>query len=165
MTTASFENAREYIQLADHILTRTYGVIKDPKLLLAVVENTVLALECWIAAASLERPKSIRQARKENHAENRAANATTADFDLLMHAFKKNVAKKCSITLKELKFITDLCALVEDHKKSEVEFARKDAYVICRNGYDVSIVSYELAHAWLVKAKQIGGKIEMGRLK
>src|SRR3989338_261446 len=40
----SRERARRNIQLADHMLTQTYPLVKDPKLLLAVIENIFLAL-------------------------------------------------------------------------------------------------------------------------
>jgi hypothetical protein len=38
------EVAKKKLQLADHILTMTYPIVNDSKLLLAVVENMFLAL-------------------------------------------------------------------------------------------------------------------------
>ena len=42
--------ANKKLQLADHILTMTYPIVKDPKLLLSVVENLFLAFSYGIGS-------------------------------------------------------------------------------------------------------------------
>ncbi|MBI4738008.1 hypothetical protein HY772_00295 [Candidatus Woesearchaeota archaeon] len=157
---ALYTNAREYIQVADHILARTYMVVKDQKLLFAAVENIFLGLECWMAAAITDASRLKRKTKKEI-----STDKTTANFEKLMRAFKAQAAKKYTVTAKELQFIMDMHTLIEDHKKSDVEFARKDAYVICKPGYDATIVSYDVANMWLAQARKIGNKIELMKLK
>ena len=56
--------ARKKIQIADHMLTMTYPMIKDPKLLLAVMENIFLALTNSIAASLLNEIKALTNTRE-----------------------------------------------------------------------------------------------------
>ena len=48
---AAGEAARHRLSVADHLLTQTYPLVKDPKLLLAVLQNLVEAVDAGVTSA------------------------------------------------------------------------------------------------------------------
>lgn len=128
------------LQLADHILTMTYPIVKDSKLLLAVVENLFLSLTNAMGAIlHYERTFKRVPPFQDNF---------TSKYSL----FREYVIKK-DIDNEYLRLIRDTKDILVKHKKSPVEFARKDRFVICNEDYKIRTVSVDELKAYISKAK------------
>ncbi len=123
------DKAVKNLKIADHILTQTYPSLKDPKLLLAVVENLFLAINNALTALLHHEEYHGRVPHFRD------------EFDSKLNLFKLKVATQHHITSDVVSFIHDLKAKVSAHKKSPVEFARKNQFVICSDTYQTHIIS------------------------
>lgn len=123
------DKAARNLKIADHILTQTYPSLNDPKLLLAVLENLFLAMTNALTALL-------------HHEEYQGKIPKFSDeFDSKLNLFKLKVAKQHQITPDVAGFLQDLKAKVSAHKKSPVEFGRKDQFVMCSDTYQTQVIS------------------------
>lgn len=123
------DKALRNIKIADHMLTQTYPSVKDPKLLLSVLENIFLSLTNAMAAIlHYERMYKRIPAFDEN-------------FDSKFNTLKLKVAHRYKINKDYLNLISTIKNTIVAHKKSPVEFSRKDVFVICSDSYDMKTVS------------------------
>src|SRR3989338_5812338 len=102
--------ARKRVQVADHMLTMTYPLVKDPKLLLAVMENIFLALTNSIGALlHYERIYKRVPPFQDTFA---------SKFNL----FQNKCSQRYSIDNEHLMMIQEIKDMILQHKKSPVEF-------------------------------------------
>jgi hypothetical protein len=123
------EKALKYINTADHILTQTYPMVNEPKILLSVINNLKKAVECTVEyILSHER---IHKRIPPYH----------NNYDSKMNAFKHRITDRYHINIKYITLIEELRDITEKHKKSPVEFSRKEEFVICSEGYKLRKIS------------------------
>jgi hypothetical protein len=133
--------AVEKLQLADHMLFTTYPLMKDPKLLLAILENVNIALEYTVAAAlHYERFHKRLPAFQET---------SEARHEM----FVKSLVPRLNLSQNYVKLISDVKNLLSAHKKSPVAFSKKDKYVILSHKYEVSSVDVGLVKKYVFEAK------------
>ncbi len=135
------EKAKKKIHLADHILTVTYPLVKDTKLLLAVIENIFLAYTNAISSLLyFERLLKKIPPFQENF---------ESKFMMFKETciFKYNVNKSCIADIQDLKNI------IMAHRRSPVEFTRKDRFVICSDNYKLKTISIDELKKQIDKAK------------
>lgn len=133
--------AKKYIKIADHILTITYPLINDPKLLLAVMENIFLALAKTLGALLyFERLHKRIPPFHDN-------------FESKFNMFKLNVANKFNFSKDYIHMLEDMKNIIVQHKKSPVEFVRKDVFVICSDNYNMKTLSIKEMKKYVAKAK------------
>ncbi len=106
---------RQYYKAADHLLNVTYPLIRDPKLLPAIVLNLTQSIEEALAILVAEE-NSIQ--RKLNILRNR----------------------KVVNSLDEESIIS-IISLAEFHKKSSVEFSRGERFISCDTKYNLKVLS------------------------
>ena len=133
--------ARKKLQLADHILTMTYPIVKDPHLLLSSVENLFLAFSYGMGSV-LYYESTFK--RIPPFSDNFASK-----FEL----FRDKCAKRYNIPEEQLKIIKDLGEIIVAHKKSQVEFSRKENFVICMDDYRMRAISLNEVKSYIEKAK------------
>ena len=134
--------SRKNMQVADHMLTMTYPLVKDPKLLLAVMENIFLALTNSIGALlHYERIYKRVPPFQDTFA---------SKFNL----FQNKCSQRYSIDNEHLMMIQEIKDMILQHKKSPVEFTRGDSFVICSEDYRMKIVSVERMKEYILKSKQ-----------
>lgn len=134
------EVAKKKLQLADHILTMTYPIVNDSKLLLAVVENLFLALTNAIGSVLYyERLFKRIPPFQDNF---------SSKFNLF-----REYAEKKKLNGGYLRMIQNLKDIILKHKKSPVEFARKEQFVICNGNYRTRIISVNELKDYIAKAK------------
>ena len=123
--------AQEKLKLADHMLTQTYPLIKDPKLLVAVMENVFLALTNAMASVLYyERTfKSIPP--------------FVDNFENKFRLFKEKCTPKYDLSKKYSDAIAEVKEAVLAHRKSPIEFARKENFVICSDNYKLKTITIE----------------------
>ena len=135
------EKAFEKLKVADHMLFTTYPLMKDPKLLLAVVENVNACLEYTIAALLHYELAHKRVPSFQETSQSR------------LELFESNVAPRLRLNNNYGKLIREVKSLLSAHKKSPVAFAKKDKYVILSPKYDVTAVDVNIVKRHVFEAK------------
>ncbi|MBL7054443.1 hypothetical protein ISS05_01655 [Candidatus Woesearchaeota archaeon] len=134
------EIAKKKLQLADHILTMTYPIVNDGRLLLAVMENIFLALTN--AMGSVLYYERLFKRVPPFH----------DNFSSKFNLFKEYAEKK-KVNEEYLKLIQNTKSIIVKHKTSPVEFARKDQFVICNGSYKTHTISVNELKDYIAKAK------------
>jgi len=134
------EMAKKKLQLADHILTMTYPIVNDGKLLLAVTENIFLALTSAIGSV-LYYERLFKKVPPFHD-----------NFSSKFNLFKE-YAEKENINEEYLRLIQNMKDIIVKHKKSPVEFVRNDQFVICNGSYRTHTISVNELKDYIAKAK------------
>lgn len=133
--------ARKKIQIADHMLTMTYPMVKDPKLLLAVMENIFLALTNSIGSL-LHYERIYKRVPPFQDT-----------FVSKFNVFKQKCARRFSIDEELILMVQEIKDIILQHKKSPVEFTRNDSFVICSDDYKMKTISLEKMKNYILKSK------------
>ncbi|MFC1727870.1 hypothetical protein ACFLZ7_00190 [Nanoarchaeota archaeon] len=140
--------AKKYLRTADHILTMTYPLVNDPKLLLAVMDNIFLALTNSLSAILyFERYQRLIPPFHDN-------------FESKFNIFKLKVADKYKLDREYLQCIQEVKEIIANHKKSPVEFSRKDVFVICSDKYQMQTVSINQVKSYISRTKNFIQEVE-----
>ena len=123
--------AHEKLKLADHMLTQTYPLVKDPKLLVAVMENIFLALTNAMASV-LYYERTFKNIPP-----------FVDNFENKFKLFREKCAPKHSLGKEYSEIITEVKEAVIAHRKSPIEFARKENFVICSDNYKLKTITIE----------------------
>ena len=135
------EHARKRLQVADHMLTMTYPMVKDPKLLLAVMENIFLALTNSIGAL-LHYERMYKRVPPFQDT-----------FVSKFSVFKQKCAQSYRIDPDYVSMVQEIKEIILQHKKSPVEFTRNDAFVICSEDYKMKTISLDKMKIYILKSK------------
>ena len=135
------KKARKNLHVADYMLTQTYPLVKDTKLLLAVMENLFLAMSNTMDSLLFyEREmKSIPPFHNS--------------FESRFNTFKLKLVGKYGIDKEYLNLIHDIKSLISSHKSSPVEFIRQDKFVICSEEYDLKSISVEQMRSFIQRSR------------
>lgn len=134
-------SAQKKLTTADHMLTQTYPLLKDPKLLLGVWKNITESVKEGILAFLLYEASMKR------------INKIPETFRAQLTLFQRELVPKYGLPESLMLFIFELEELIAEHKTSPVEFARKNQYVICDGEYNLKKLTPELLKKQLTKAK------------
>ena len=135
------EKAKQYLDNADHILSTTYPLVKEPKLLVAVMDNIYLSLLNAVnASLNFERA-------------NKRIKPFHDSFENKLDIFEKEILKKYNLNPEYIKLIKNINSLLENHKKSTMEFPRKDVFVICTNDYKIKTLSMQEMKSVVLETK------------
>ena len=129
------------IHIADHMLTMTYPMIKDPKLLLAVMENIFLALTNSIGALLYYERTYKRVPPFQD------------TFVSKFNVFKEKCAVRYGFEKGYILMMQEIKDIIMQHKKSPVEFTRKDSFVICSDDYQMRTISLDKMKNYILKSK------------
>ena len=135
------------IMLADHILTQTYPLLKDPKLLLSTVDNIFLAYS-----------KSIGSLLHYERLFKRIPNFQD-DFYNKLVMLRNECAEKYNIKQEDINRIKEIKEIIVQHRKSPVEFVREDRFVICSDDYSMKIIDVNELKVMLANAKEFICKV------
>ncbi|MBI5389251.1 hypothetical protein HZB01_02625 [Candidatus Woesearchaeota archaeon] len=136
----SLEKAKRYHLIADHMLTQTYPLIEDPKLLMSVMENVFLAYANGMAAL-LYYDRLFKHIPPFNQ-----------DFDSKLFIFEQECLPRYKLSRNYLHQLREIRDAVLAHRKSPVEFRRKDVFVICTDAYDMQTITMDRIKTYLNKA-------------
>jgi len=142
------EAAKKKIQIADHMLTMTYPLVKDPKLLLAVLENVFLALTN-VVGALLYYERTFKRVPPFQDT-----------FVSKFNVFKEKCVIRYNIDRGYLSLLQDVKEIILHHKKSPIEFTRKDSFVICSDDYTMQTISLDKIKNYILKSKSFIQQIE-----
>jgi hypothetical protein len=133
--------ALEKLKVADHLISTTYSLVKEPKLLVSVIENIYQALDLTITAL-LEYEKNFKTIPSYGQT-----------FDDKIDIFRRKVATKYDIGNDVTDFMTQLKKTLNEHKKASVEFTKKETFVISDNNYNITTLKIEDVKKTFAKAK------------
>ncbi len=134
--------ARQKLKNADHLITMTYPMVMDNKLLMAAVENLHQALELSISSV-LQYERLFKRIAPFHE-----------EFPSKLNAFIQGIMPNYHIDKSYLKLIQDIDDLVKAHRKSPVEFARKDKFVIASESYELRQLTHQSVKDYLEKSKR-----------
>ena|SRR3989344_1026682 len=137
----SYQKAVRQLRTADHLLTQTYPFIQDPKLLLTVLENIFLALGSAMSAA-IEREVMAKRIA-----------APMSTFDAKLDTVKLHLARPYGLRGEDLTMANEIKSILLAHRKSPMEFVRKDTFVICGEGYQLQTLSFAQLKQYYARAK------------
>lgn len=135
------EIARKKLQIADHMLTMTYPMVKDPKLLLAVMENIFLALTNSVGSL-LHYERTYKRVPPFQDT-----------FVSKFNVFKQKCIQRYNIDPELVLMVQEIKEIIMQHKKSPVEFTRNDSFVICSEDYRMKTISLEKMRNYISKSK------------
>ena len=135
------EQAKKKLNVADHMLTMTYPLVQDSKLLLAVMQNIFLALTYSIGSIlHYERSFKTIPPFQDN-------------FSSKFNMFRAKIVDAYKIDKNYVDFIQEIKDIIVQHQQSPVEFVRKDRFVICSDDYKMKTISIENMREYLNKTK------------
>jgi hypothetical protein len=140
--------ANRKIKIADHILNVSYKLVDDPKILLSATLSIYSAIEAAMFSA-LEYERLFKRVP-----------VFSDNFDSKYTVFRNKLAPKHNISNDDLKLLKDLREINEAHKKSPVEFTRKDKFVIASEDYDLKTLELKDIKIYLTRAKVFIGQMD-----
>lgn len=135
------DKAVQKIRVADHMLFMTYPLVKDPKLLLSIIENIFASLDYGVSSL-LHHEKLFKRIPPFHDT-----------FPSRFEIFKDKMIPKYELSPKYVKLIKDVGSIISEHKKSPVEFARKDKFVICSPCYSLKTIDTNLVKKYIFETK------------
>jgi hypothetical protein len=119
---------------AEHILTQTYPLLKDPKILLAVYENIYCAVNDIITGFLEEKDYNLTDEEK---------------YDIFKIKYSQHV-----------EFVKEIKTIWKERKESPVEFVKDNKLHICSDDYNIRILSENEMKRFLSKAKYLFEEIK-----
>jgi hypothetical protein len=135
------DKAMQKIKVADHMLFMTYPLVKDPKLLLAIIENISASLDYGMSAL-LKHDRLFKRIPPYHDT-----------FPSRFEIFRSKMIPRHDLSPNYVKLIKDVRTIISEHKKSPVEFARKDKFVICSHGYNLKTIDINLVKKYIFETK------------
>ena len=123
------------------MLTMTYPLVQDPKLLVAVLENIFLGITNVIGSLLYFERMNKRIPPFHN------------TFESKFNTFKMRCVDRYGINREYLKFISEIMEIIFENRKSPVTFSRKNNFVICTDNYRIKTLTYSEIRGFLEKAK------------
>ena len=135
------DKAIQKIKIADHMLFMTYPLVKDPKLLLAIIENVFASLD-FSMSALLHHERTFKNIPPFHDS-----------FISRYEIFKNRMIPKYGLNANYVKLINDVRNVISEHKRSPVEFAHRDKFVICSPDYKIKTVDVSLVKKYIFETK------------
>ena len=143
-----FKEAVSTIRRADHLTYMTLPLVKDTKLILAILDNLQLSLTKGMdTLLEYERLYKRIMPLPEN-------------FHSRLEIFRDKLINKYNITNEEVELIRTLREAIEAHKSSPIEFSRPDKFVICSENYRMKTISVQEIKQYISVTKGFLRKVE-----
>ncbi|MBN1157388.1 hypothetical protein JXA85_07225 [Candidatus Woesearchaeota archaeon] len=133
--------ARKHLKIADHMLTQTFPLVRDTKLLLAVADNLFEAVKYGMDSV-LYYERLLKRIPPFHDS-----------FVAKLNVFQLRCSRRYSLNPDYPMLIKELSEISERHKQSPVEFTRNDKFVICTDSYNIKAISAEQLRKYVGTAK------------
>jgi len=141
----SLEKARRSRKIADHMAYMTYPMMRDKRLLLKIVDEIYIALI-----------GSMNAILQYEYLKKRISLSNDADQNL------KLLFEKCSqrygISNDDILSLREFFSLYLQHKKSPIEFQRKDKVVLMSDDFRTKVIDLEKIKKYIFLARKIEEK-------
>jgi len=151
---AEYSNkALKAYQTADHLVHMTYQVVQDPKIMLLATTHLHEAFENAISALLYYDYYFKR------------ISTFPEKFSEKLDIFSRVTCRKYNIPREVIQVIMDVHNIFLDHKSSEMEFRRKNNFIIASKNYRLRTVNSEKLKNFLISSKPLLNKVsEVKRL-
>ncbi|MBI2138919.1 hypothetical protein HYU13_04975 [Candidatus Woesearchaeota archaeon] len=137
------------MNIADHMFSVTYPMVKDPKLLMTVLDNMFLAFTHAMQAL-LAYERTFKRVPPYQDT-----------FVSQFNAFKAKVMPRYALDAKIISSMQEVREILTQHKKSTVEFIKDDTLAICSENYRTqTTISSSKIRESLAGAKRFIGAID-----
>jgi len=135
------KQALRHIQIADHITYVTFPLVNEKRLLLKIIEEINLSIICSLNCMfNYKYPlKSIDFGKDNTDLENSL----------------KEISKDYELTNEQIIKIKEVFELNKKHKKSSIEFVKKDNVVILSDNLSFQAINIQKIKEYLLLAKRI----------
>jgi uncharacterized protein (UPF0332 family) len=134
------DNALRQMNLADHILTMTYPLVQDPKLLKLVMKNVYLAIENTVSML-LHYERYYKRIPP-----------FTENYESMVQAARP-LFEKNRISPGYIGFLLEIKEVMSKQTESDVEFVRKDKFVFASKDYELDVITKKQIKDYIAKAK------------
>jgi hypothetical protein len=135
------EKALRSVKAADHMLGVSYPLLNDPKILVSVANNMLIAVDSALASV-LEHEKLFKKISN-------IPESPDGKYILIRQRSPKGFEDK------NYEVIKDLMEIVNGNKASPVGFPRQDKYVIASDTYELRTLTTKELAGYLVKVRGI----------
>lgn len=129
------------LNTADHMAYMTYPMLDDPKLLITITQNLYNALMKSVEAILIYERTYKR------------IPGFTDSYNDKMHMFRETCMDKYDLSREGFLVLKDLREILEEHRKSNVEFRRKNEFVICSDNFRLKTLSLVRIKDLIYKSK------------
>jgi len=123
--------AKKKIYVADHMLSTTFSLLNDPKILLAIIDNIELAFTYGLSGY-LEHERMFKR-----------ISHYTPTPESELNFFKLKVHKKEGFKDEFVNTFDKLRDIMQAHKTAPVEFSRNKDYIIASDSYSLKRITPE----------------------
>jgi len=136
------DKAINSFRVAVYVSTDTYPAVKEPKLLLAIVDDLFISMDYLMKAVLSKKD---------------------VDFDdqfISLFMYFKSAAKEFGFDDEDFDHVFRIHKLIDDHKKSAVEFSRNDKFIICGDNYKLEPIGVEDVKGYIFKSRHLLNRLE-----
>jgi hypothetical protein len=137
----SRQNAVKYFKTADHLISVTYNVVKDAKLLVAILENLNLSLQETMNSI-LYHDRLFKKIPPFQDS-----------FESRYNMFRLKCARHYNLETDYIMAIAEVKEMLDEHRKAPVEFVKNDKFIICNETYNMKALSMIDIKKYLARAK------------
>ena len=131
------------LSIAEHLLTKSYPSLKDPKILLSVLQNLLDAIEAAFTA-------KLQEARA-----NKEIPPYSDTFNGKMNAVRMHMAKKLQISKVDFMMIGEIQELLQEHKQAPTEFRRKNALFIADESFSLKKIDVQKTKTYMSRTRTL----------
>lgn len=135
------QEANRFLTVADHLAYMTYPLVKENRMLIAIMQNLDSALMHTMEAI-LQYDRLYKRIPP-----------IPDNFDLKLDTFKNKCVNRYSLPRESIQLIKDIRLLIREHEKSPMEFSRKDKFVICSKEYRMKTLNIHKVKDYIMKSK------------
>jgi hypothetical protein len=130
------------IKLADHMLTVTYPVVNDPKLLIGILANVFQGCDDALTAL-LEYERMFKNIPPYPD-----------NFEGKVHLFNTKIKEKYSFDDGFVNYLRSMRDILHEHKQSSIEFVKNNEFVMGDKEYKLTTISVNQLKELILKAKK-----------
>ena len=143
------EKANKSFITADHFAYVVYPLLKDNRLLLSISES-LYHCSFYLLDAFLVYEYT-----------NKRINYFPESLNLKIEVFEKQILPRYEIRKDVVKVMKDLKLIMEKHKNSPIEFARKEQFIICDDNFSsLKVVDIKILKAYILVMRYLFSVIE-----
>lgn len=140
------KEAARHLQIADHMTYVTFPIVNEKKLIIKIFEEIFKSIQNSINSAiyyEFENKNLILNTNQEKNINN----------------FMENIAKTYDFTEKEINKIKNILEIEKKHRKSSMEFIKKEKVVIMSDSLKIQALTIEDIKDYIQASKNIFLKI------
>ncbi len=140
------KKANTSFRIADHLTSTTFPLVKDLKISITIIKNLNHSLNSAMEALLFLERAFKRIPQYENN------------FKSKFLIFKEKIAPKYNLT-EFLPLILELQSIIHLHNTSEIEFIRKDKFIITTNTFKTRTITIEKIKNYISESRPFINKL------